>query len=177
MIELVLGKPDCEYFCNNCHQLRLSLLSKTNNCGNCGSKDIIKGDIGSLNKDNLIKRRKTMKENTTQNDQATYKPFHEFFIAGVQHHQLHKVLKLLKEGNHLQLVPEPTNKFDPNAVRIECFTADGDIMCGYVPKKFSSSVCAAIEVGNILECIITELISTAKPWEQCKVEIREVKDV
>jgi hypothetical protein len=50
----------------------------------------------------------------------------------------------------------------------------GDIMCGYVPKKFSSEVTAAFEVGISLECVIVELDKTAKPWEQCKVEIREV---
>lgn len=121
-------------------------------------------------------KEKKMKEDTTQDNQAAYKTTHEFFIAGVQHHQMRKVIKLLKEGNHLQLVPEPTNKYDPNAVRIECFTVDGDIMCGYVPKKFSSSVCAMFEIGANLECVITELTPSAKPWEQCKVQIREVED-
>jgi hypothetical protein len=119
---------------------------------------------------------KTMKEDTTKDDAKSYNPTHEFFVAGVQHHQMHKVLKNLREGNQLQLVAEPTNKYDPNAVRIECFTVDGDVMCGYVPKKFSSEVCAMFEVGKNLECVIIELNPTAKPWEWCKVEIREVED-
>ena len=43
-----------------------------------------------------------------------------------------------------------------------------------MPKKFSSEVCALLEIGKNLECVIVELDKTAKPWEQCKVEIREV---
>lgn len=121
-------------------------------------------------------RRKNMEKNTTQDNQATYKPTHSFYIAGVQHHQMHKVLSKLKNDNYLQLVPEPTNKFDPNAIRIEYYSTHEEVMCGYVPKKFSSEVCAAIEVGKHLKCVITEFVPSAKPWEQCKVEIREVQD-
>jgi len=115
-----------------------------------------------------------MKKNTTTDDKKGYTTTHKFFIAGVQHHQMHKVLKFMKEGDHLQIVPEPTNKYDPNATRLEWTDANGDIMCGYVPKKFSSEVMAAFEIGTTLDCVIVELDKDAKPWEQCKVEIREV---
>lgn len=116
-----------------------------------------------------------MEKDTTQDDKATYDVTHKFFIAGVQHHQMHKILQYLEEGDIMQLVPEPTNKFDPNAVRIEKARMSGeDVMCGYVPKKFSSEVSASFEIGATLECRIVELDKTAKPWEQCKVEIREV---
>ena len=49
-------KIDCEYFCTNCYQLRLSYLKKTKKCKNCKSKAIIKGKQGSLNKDQLKKQ-------------------------------------------------------------------------------------------------------------------------
>jgi len=112
--------------------------------------------------------------NTTEDNVEGYKPLREFFIAGVQFHQLKTIIDKLEVDNYLQLTPEPTNKFDPNAVRIECFTNDGDVMCGYVPKKFSSEIAASIEAGFTLECTITELNKNAKPWEQCKVSIKEV---
>lgn len=115
-------------------------------------------------------RRKLMEKDKTTDEKATYTTTHKFFIAGVQHHQMHKVLDDLAVGTYLQLVAEPTNKFDPNAVRIEF----EDVMCGYVPKKFSSEVSAAFEIGTTLVCEIVELDKKAKPWEQCKVEIREV---
>jgi len=133
-------------------------------------------DHGTIFK--LKKRSKTMnkEKDPTVDDKSNYDVTHSFFIAGVQHHQMHKVLKNMEEGDHLQLVLEPTNKYDPNAVRIERPQLDGeDVMCGYVPRKFSSEVTAAFEIGLTLECVIVELNKTAKPWEQCKVEIREVK--
>lgn len=90
-----------------------------------------------------------------------------FFIAGVQHHSLHKVIGNMIEGDYLDLVSEPLNKFDPNAVRIE---HDGT-MLGYVPRKFSSEVSAALENEGNLQCSITLLDPQAKPWEQCEVVI------
>lgn len=133
------------------------------------------GDL-MYNLERSKERRKAMQKDTTQDNQATHNVTHKFYIAGVQHHQMHKVINLLKEGDTLQLVPEPTNRFDPNAIRIELVATDGDTMCGFVPKKFSSEVAAAFEIGTKLECVIVELIPSAKPWEQCKVEIREVNN-
>jgi len=113
---------------------------------------------------------KDEEKDTTTDDQENYTVSHKFYIAGVQHHQLHKVLDGLEVDQHMQLVPEPTNKYDSNAVRIEF----EDTMCGYVPKKFSSEVSASITIGCSLKCIVVELNKLAKPWEMCKVEIREV---
>ena len=94
----------------------------------------------------------------------------KFFIAGVQHHELHEVIEDLNEGDELDLICEPDNKFDPNAIRIEI----EDTMLGYVPKKFSAEVSAALEVGHDLECKITKLTPSAKPWEQCEVAIAQI---
>lgn len=45
-----------EYFCKNCKQLRLDLTSMPiYYCKNCGSKDIVVGKIGELDKDGLLK--------------------------------------------------------------------------------------------------------------------------
>lgn len=118
-----------------------------------------------------------MNEQDTTQDDKSANITHNFFIAGVQFHQLHRVLNLLEEGDAFELVPEPTNKYDSNAVRIEYNTSDDQVMCGYVPKKFSAEVSAMITIGKRLECKIETLTPGAKPWEQCKVTIREVKNV
>jgi hypothetical protein len=93
----------------------------------------------------------------------------KFYIAGVQHHKLSTIIKDLEEGYDFTLVPEPGNKFDPNAVKIMCL----DVMCGYVPKTFSSQVAALTEaIGTEnLYCRISKLNPDAKPWEMCEVEI------
>jgi hypothetical protein len=104
-------------------------------------------------------------------EEKNYKVTHSFYIAGVQHHQMYKVLKDMKIGERLSIIPDPENKYDPNAIRLEYL---GIIMVGFVPKKFSSEVNAKLAVGKTLECVIVELNPTKKPWEQCKVEIMEV---
>lgn len=102
---------------------------------------------------------------------ATY----EFFVAGVQHHKLHECIKELKVGDNLILRPEPTNRFDPNAVRIEFFSLsqDREIMLGYVPAKgegLSAKVSGRLEMEP-LSCKVLELNPDAKTWEQLKVGI------
>lgn len=97
----------------------------------------------------------------------------KFFIAGVQHHHLSTVISDLSIGDEFELVPEPENKFDPNAVKIEFV----GVMCGYVPRKFSSEVAAALETGADLVCEIVTLNPSAKPWEMCEVEVRSLREV
>ena len=103
-----------------------------------------------------------------------YNVIKSFFIAGVQHHEMKTVLGEIEDGNIFALIREPSNKYDPNAVRIEYPTEDGSVMLGYVPAKFSSEIGAYIEIGRKLSCVVVELNKAAKPWEWCRVEIREV---
>jgi hypothetical protein len=49
---IVVNSGAREYFCNACGQLRLS-LSRPTACGNCGSFDIIIGEINALDGNKL----------------------------------------------------------------------------------------------------------------------------
>ena len=102
------------------------------------------------------------------NDQER-KDLYTFYVAGVQFHELKKCIQNVKEDDVLTINPEPTNKYDPNAIRIEF----NEFMIGYVPKKFSSEVSAALEVNEDLVCIVDEVNPENKPWEQLRVSIVE----
>lgn len=91
----------------------------------------------------------------------------KFYIAGVQFHELHTVIKTLEDGTELELIPEPTNQYDPNAIRIEF----KEVMLGYVPKRFSAEISAWMEMAQTVECKVSKLNPMAKPWEQCEVEL------
>ena len=105
---------------------------------------------------------------------------HEFFIAGVQHHEYKSCINDLIEGMKLMLIPEPDNKFDPNAVKIvaDSILYENDLdthksfMLGYVPAKIASPVGAMLEIHDNVTCTITELNPSAKPWEMIKVLIK-----
>lgn len=96
---------------------------------------------------------------------------YEFYIAGVQHHDIYKVMDRMKEEDFLSVVLEPSNKYDPNAVRLEFF----DTMIGYVPAKISADVSALIMSDEGLwSCKIIELKWDEKSWKQVKVVVEEV---
>jgi hypothetical protein len=99
-----------------------------------------------------------------------------FFIAGGQYHDLAKVVYKLRNGQTLDLQPEPDNKYDPNAVKILARIEDENIFLGYVPKRFSSEISMAIETGMDITCTILNLNPKAKTWEMCMVEIRSADE-
>ena len=95
-----------------------------------------------------------------------------FYIAGVQFRPgIKQVIDELDEGMELELVPEPENKFDPNAVQV-CYKG---IQLGFVPKKFSAEVAGILEVDNLM-CRVVEINKAAKPWEQCKITVTEMEE-
>lgn len=103
----------------------------------------------------------------------------QFFIAGVQfrpHGDIAIAGVKIKPGDHLGLVPEPTNKFDPNAVKIEynTETAGGvdSLFLGYVPKRFSSEVSAMLGIGAPVICTVDEVNPDAKTYEMFKVTVQ-----
>ena len=101
----------------------------------------------------------------------------EFYIAGVQFHESDQVINGLKVGDELVLNPDPTNKFDSNAVEIiygfETKEILENVMLGFVPNKFSGEIAAALTISDSITCTITEVTPSAKPWERIKVEIKE----
>lgn len=93
-----------------------------------------------------------------------------FFIAGVKFHPgAAEQIRKLEVGEDLELVPEPDNKFDPNAVRIEY----GGTLLGYVPKKFSAEISALMEIEET-ECLVQDVSPNSPTWEMCQVMVRPV---
>jgi hypothetical protein len=99
-----------------------------------------------------------------------------FYVAGVQFRprtEIDAAAKEMKVGDKLLLTPEPTNKFDPNAVRIEFVQQAFGVVAflGYVPKKFSSEVSAMLGIGASVICTVDEVNSSAKTYEMFKVTV------
>ena len=111
-------------------------------------------------------------EEEVKDEKVNVKTLQVFYVAGVQHHQMRTVIDEFELGMELDLEREPENPYDPNAIRITY----NNVMCGYVPKKFSASLSAAIETEANIECVITKLNKSSKPWEWCQVEVREISD-
>ncbi|EKE68718.1 HIRAN domain-containing protein [Oceanibaculum indicum] len=57
------------------------------------------------------------------------------------------ILRIVKQGDSVAIVPEPDNPYDPDAVRI--ITEWG--MVGYIPREDSAEVAADIAAGRIAQ--------------------------
>ena len=117
----------------------------------------------------------TQNEIPGMNQQEDTTPLYNFYVRGVQFHQLKTVIDKIKVGDVLMLVLEPTNRFDPNAIRIEFDNVDegNEVMLGYVPKEQAAEVGADLIVSH-LQCTVTEVNKDEKPWKQLRVKIEEV---
>jgi len=73
-------------------------------------------------------------------------------LAGMQHHTTEGVRAALAGapiGRVLALVPEPTNKFDPCAVKV---VDKGMDMIGYIPRTHSGMVSRLLANGYDVRC-------------------------
>lgn len=73
--------------------------------------------------------------------------------AGLRHHQAKAVWDHLRVGDDLNLVREPHNPHDPNAVRIEW---QGH-MLGYLPRTDNEAVARQLDRGNKLRARIERI--------------------
>jgi hypothetical protein len=98
-----------------------------------------------------------------------------FYVAGLKFHKYDEVAKQIAEGDSLHLEPEPTNKFDPFAVKLY-YPAEEDhlVLLGHVPMKMSQSkdVSAALDHFNYYDCVVTKHNTEAPPYERVKVEVK-----
>jgi len=97
----------------------------------------------------------------------------KFYVAGVRFHKFHTIVNSLNEGDSVQLVLEPSNKYDKFAVRVEV----QNTMLGYVPKILSETISNKISSGVTLTAKINKLSLELEPWNMLKVEIKEEPNV
>ena len=98
----------------------------------------------------------------------------QFYVAGVKFRSdWKKNINNLMDGQGLDLVPEPTNKYDKDAIKIH----SGAVMLGYVPAKTGDAevIAGLLRDGIKLEAILIELQPDFEPWNSLLVEVREVE--
>lgn len=102
----------------------------------------------------------------------------QFFVAGIQFRpkeEIEKAIKGMEVGDILQLICEPTNKYDPCAVKIICNLFEGNItddsiFIGYVPKKYSTLVTDMISNKSAV-CTVTQVNPEAKTHMMIEVTV------
>ena len=88
-------------------------------------------------------------------------------IAGFRYHDAPKIWDELASGDALELVHEPTNPHDKNAVRVEWRGR----MLGYVPRKENAAIAWALARGERLSARVSRLRDAPNPRDRIEFEI------
>lgn len=88
-------------------------------------------------------------------------------LAGSQYYALPAVRPHLKVGEPLELIREPDNRHDANAIRVEW---KGQKL-GYVPRAENQTAAAAMDKGEKLSARVSRVTDDPNPWRRVEVEI------
>lgn len=88
-------------------------------------------------------------------------------LAGFEHHQGEALWPYLTVGDGLELVREPDNPHDANAIR---FDWNGRKL-GYLPRAHNPPTARLIDQGRWLEARIGGLERHDNPWRRVSVEV------
>lgn len=90
-----------------------------------------------------------------------------FNIAGFQYWDGATVLNELRAGDCLQLVPEPDNPHDADAVAIY----HGSTKLGFVPAEHNGTLALMLHYGHAaaFEVRVQQVVPESSPWEQVRV--------
>jgi hypothetical protein len=88
-------------------------------------------------------------------------------LAGIQFYTAKEWWAEMQVDDRLQLIREPDNRHDPNAIRVEW---KGHKL-GYVPRHENQAVAQEMDRGAHLEASISKLQRHRSPWQRLKMDI------
>ncbi|MCC6211965.1 MAG: HIRAN domain-containing protein [Burkholderiales bacterium] len=88
-------------------------------------------------------------------------------LAGYRYAEAAEVWPLLREGDALELVREPANAHDANAVRVEWRGRK----LGYVPRRQNAALAWGLERGAALRARVSRLSDHPNPARRIEFEV------
>ncbi|PKO92051.1 MAG: HIRAN protein [Betaproteobacteria bacterium HGW-Betaproteobacteria-10] len=88
-------------------------------------------------------------------------------LAGSQYYAASEIWLQMKVGDRLELIREPDNRHDRNAIRVEWHGHK----LGYLPRAENRAVAAAIDQGDPLVARIARLTAHPNPWRRVELEV------
>ena len=73
----------------------------------------------------------------------------------------------LRGGDRLDLVREPDNPYDPNAVRVDW----QGWKLGYLPRRENLAVARRLDRGEAVEARISRLSKSRNPWKRVQIDV------
>jgi len=79
-------------------------------------------------------------------------------VAGVTFDGRQEIISQLKGNEPCRISPEPSNKFDPNALAVHVAMADGKVEhVGFVPRDLAAQIAPFLE-GEAVMCKLLEIV-------------------
>lgn len=88
-------------------------------------------------------------------------------LAGFQYYAGQALWQEMRVGDKLELIREPDNAHDANAVRVEWH----GIKLGYLPRAENRSVAAEMDRGTAVAARIAQLRADRNPWRRLLIEV------
>ena len=88
-------------------------------------------------------------------------------LAGFRYHDAQAVFGRIQVGDALNLVREPANAHDTNAIRVEW---QGH-MLGYVPRKENAALAWALDRGERVRARVSQLREAPNPRDRIRFEV------
>jgi hypothetical protein len=88
-------------------------------------------------------------------------------LAGFQYYAGEELWRDMREGDKLDLIREPGNEHDANAVRVEW----RGIKLGYLPRAENRAVAAEMDRGTAVSARIARLTADRNPWRRLLIEV------
>jgi HIRAN domain len=88
-------------------------------------------------------------------------------LAGIQFYTAREWWAEMQVDDRLQLIREPDNRHDANAIRVEW---KGHKL-GYVPRRENRAVAEEMDHGAQLEASISKLQRHRSPWQRLRMDI------
>ncbi|HWS11523.1 MAG TPA: HIRAN domain-containing protein [Rhodocyclaceae bacterium] len=88
-------------------------------------------------------------------------------LAGFQYHAGTELWQQIRVGDALDLVREPDNPHDRNAVRVEWRGRK----LGYLPRAENRAVSAELDLGTRLAARVSHLREERNPWRRIGIDI------
>ena len=88
-------------------------------------------------------------------------------LAGFRYGEAAEVWPQLRQGDALELVPEPDNPHDPNAVRVEW----RGCKLGYVPRRQNAALAWGLQRGTPLRARVSRLADHPNPARRIEFEV------
>jgi hypothetical protein len=88
-------------------------------------------------------------------------------LAGSQYYALADFWTEIKLGDALELIREPDNAHDRNAIRVEW----RGHKLGYVPRAQNRAVAAAMDAGDRLTARVSSVSDNKNPWQRLAFEV------